>query len=113
MSATANWSYTNTATILPRNEQQSSDGWGAPAGGYGEPYQIACTWVGGGDLMRASDGVEFTPSVRFYHEDKRVKDGDLIAKGVTDDIEKFSEIRAHIEYDMSPFGEEPDFMSVI
>ena len=48
----------------------------------------------------------------YYHEDKRVKFGDLIAQGATTDRSQSDPIQLHDEYDMSFFGEEPDFKSV-
>lgn len=115
MSATASWSYTNTATVWPLAVE--ADGWTSEKPTYGTPYQIACTWVGGGEKMTTSttsgtNGVEFTPLYRFYHEDARVKYGDWIARGVEADRLAGDLIKAHIEYDMSPFGEFADFMSV-
>ena len=109
MSETANWSYTNTATVWPLLEV--GDGWGDPQVGFGEPYQIACTWVGGGERMVNNDGLEFAPSYRYFHEDKRVKYGDWIARGVQTDRLRGEQIKAHTEYDMSPFDEQPDFLS--
>ena len=41
MSNTANWSYTNTATIKPFLSLDLMTGVKV----YGEPYDIACTWV--------------------------------------------------------------------
>lgn len=112
MSTTANWSYTNVATVWPLLAS-TGDGWDGPAGSYGAPYQVACTWVGGGEKMTNNDGEEFAPSFRFWHEDKRVKYGDWIARGVqTDRIASGEQVKQHVEYDMSFFGEEPDFMSV-
>ena len=112
MSTTANWSYTNTATVWPLVAE--ADGWVSDEPTYGTPYQIACTWVGGGEKMTASstDAAEFTPLYRFYHEDVRVKFGDWIARGTETDRLAGDLIKAHIEYDMSPFGEDADFMSV-
>ena len=115
MSTTANWSYTNVATVWPHTSSaETGGGWGD--GGtndeYGEPYAIKCTWVGGGETATNSKGVEFAPKMTYFHEDKRVKFGDLIARGATTDRSQSDPIQLHDEYDMSFFGEEPDFKSV-
>lgn len=110
MSTIANWSYTNTATVWPLRE--SGDGWGGPQVSFGAPYQIKCTWAGGGERVTGNDGLEFVPKMRFWHEDQRVKYGDWIAKGVESYRLNGDQIRQHIEYDMSPFGEQADYMSV-
>lgn len=112
MSDTANWSYANTATVWPVLAED--DAWGGSSPSYGAPYFIACTWVGGGDeTSTAPDGREFVPKYKFYHEDKRVKYGDLIAKGEQTDQLVADPIQNHVEYDMSFFDEEPDFLSVV
>lgn len=110
MSATANWSYTNTATVWPL-ESEGSEWTGGPV--FGEPYQIACTWAGGGERITNQDGQEVVPAIRFWHEDARVKYGDWIARGEESDRLKGDQIKAHTEYDMSPFGESNDYMSVV
>lgn len=115
MSTTANWSYTNVATVWPHTSSaDTGGGWGGGSSDeYGAPYQIACTWVGGGETATNNKGVEFAPKMTYFHEDKRVKFGDLIARGVTTDRTESDPIQAHDEFDMSFFGEEPDFRSVI
>lgn len=110
MSNTANWSYTNTATVWPITE--NTGGWDNENFSFGEPYQIACTWKGGGDLAVNQSGNEFVSKMTFYHEDARVKAGDWIAAGVETDRLNGSEIKAHTEYDMSFFNEAKDFMSI-
>ena len=118
MSTTANWSYTNIATVWPHTTSaETGGGWGGGTSDeYGAPYQIACTWVGGGDVAVKTatnhNGIEFAPKMTYFHEDKRVKFGDLIARGVTTDRTESDPIQAHDEFDMSFFGEEPDFRSV-
>ncbi len=114
MSTTANWSYTNVATVWPHTSSaDTGSGWGDPAGEeYGDPYAIQCTWVGGGETATNNKGEEFAPKMTYFHEDKRVKFGDLIARGVTTDRSESDPIQAHDGYDMSFFGEEPDFKSV-
>ena len=110
MSKIASWSYKNIATVWPL--QPVGTGWGGSQNTYGTPYQIACTWVGGGQLMRNHNGKEFAPSYRYYHEDARVKYGDWIARGGESDRLKGEPIQAHTEYDMLAFGDITDYMSV-
>lgn len=114
MSTTANWSYTNTAIVWPHLDAvDEGSGWGdATTDEYGAPYAIKCTWVGGGDTVVNHKGVEFAPKMTYFHEDKRVKAGDLIARGPYAHRIDADPIQAHDEFDMSPFGEEPDFRSV-
>lgn len=112
MSETAEWAYTNTATVWPVLPE--TDSWGGSVPSYGAPYQINCTWSGGGEETSTTpDGREFVPKYKFFHEDKRVKYGDLIAKGVQTDQLAADPIQNHTEYDMSFFEEEPDFVSVV
>lgn len=112
MSTTANWSYTNTATVFPLTAE--ADGRiGSTQPTYGAPYQIACTWAGGGEKMTGDNGQEFIPAIRYWHEDARPKYGDLIARGVVSDSRLAAEIKSHIQYDMSFFGEAFDYMSVV
>lgn len=106
MSDIARWSYKNIATVWPiigegRNQVR------------GEPYAIACTWAGGGEMMRNNDGQEFVPAIRYWHEDPRVKYGDYIAKGDGATISTASRILSHVEYDMVMFDTNYDFMSVV
>lgn len=116
MSTTANWSYTNTATVFPVvTEADGRIGSIQPV--YGTPYQIACTWAGGGDKggakMTGNNGQEFVPAIRFWHEDARPRYGDLIARGVVTDKRLAAIIKSHVQYDMSFFGEAFDYMSVV
>lgn len=110
MSTTANWSYTNVATVWPL-ESEGSEWTGGPV--FGQPYQIACTWAGGAQPVSGYNAMEVVNSIDFYHEDRRVKYGDWIARGVETDRLKGDEIKEHTEYDMSPFDEEPDFKSTV
>ena len=109
MSATANWSYTNTATVKPRTG--SVDKYGQPE--YGDTYEIACTWgangkqVVAGAEQRGSSGREYVVKNTIYTEDARPKYLDMIQLNGRDDWE---EIRDITEYDMSFFGEVPDYM---
>lgn len=105
MSDTANWSYTNTATIRPF---VSIDDWTGQAT-YGEEYTIACTWTAKSEQQRDARGAEFVSRHQVYTEDKRPKHLDLIKMNGSDEWE---EIRSVTNWDMSFFGEEPDFLLV-
>lgn len=113
MSKTANWSYTNVATVWPKS--------GIPAFGggfaFGSPYTIKCTWTATSRRATDNGGIEFVAAADFFHEDKRVQYGDMIARGDRTDsgepVKEALEIRAHVDWDMSFFGEEQDFRSTI
>lgn len=113
MSTTANWSYTNKATVWRRT--------GVPAFGggfvYAEPFTIACTWTATSRRATDNGGVEFVAACDFFHEDKRVDYGDMIVKGDRTDsaspVKEALPIRSHTDWDMSFFGEERDFRSTI
>lgn len=107
MSETSAWSYTNTATVMPF---LGVDEWGKPS--YGDTYEIACTWgtdgkqergVGG---MSGAQGAELVDTDTIYTEDARPKRLDKIRLNGHDE---FQEIKGRIEYDMSFFGETPDY----
>lgn len=102
MSATANWSYTNTATVKPFI---SIDQWSGETT-YGEEFEIACTWTAKSEQMRDDKGKEFVTKNIIYTEDARPKHLDLIRLNGKDD---FQEIRAVNEFDMSFFSELPDY----
>lgn len=110
MSQTANWCYTNVATIKPLVGQ---DEWGA--GIYGEPYNIACTWAAvdlqerGAGGQAGAQGAELVIKHEVFTEDKRPKYLDMIQLNGNEDWE---EIRQVTSWDMSFFGEEPDFKLV-
>ncbi|MCO7643264.1 hypothetical protein NJI34_41610 [Pseudomonas sp. S 311-6] len=100
MSNTANWSYTNVATIRPR---QGEDEWGNVS--YGPEYTIACTWAAEASQQRDNNGAEFVGRHTIYTEDLRPKFLDLIS---FDGSNGWEEIRSVTQWDMSPFGETPD-----
>lgn len=105
MSATANWSYSNKATVKPFI---SIDSWNNTTV-YGDEFTIKCTWTAESSQERDSDGAEFVSQHIIYTEDNRPKKLDLIQLNGHDDWE---EIRAVTEWDMSPFGETPDYKVV-
>nr|MBO2511803.1 hypothetical protein [Gammaproteobacteria bacterium] len=105
MSKTASWSYTNTATVKPfvsidPMTQESI---------YGEEYQIACTWTAKSEQARDDNGAEFVSRHEIFTEDPRPKYLDKIQlNGSTE----WEEIRSVTGWDMSPFGETPDYRLV-
>ena len=101
MSATAAWSYTNVATIKPRIGE---DSWTGEVQ-YGPEYEIACTWAAETTQARDDNGAEFVGRHTIYTEDLRPQFLDLIRFQGSGGWE---EIRSRTEWDMSPFGENPD-----
>lgn len=110
MSNTANWSYTNIAQVRPLTGR---DRWGAKT--YGETYEIACTWeafqteqreMGG---QQGAQGVELIGKHTVYTEDPRPQKGDELMFAGSNGWE---EIRERTNWDMSFFGEIPDFKLV-
>ncbi|MFV0411146.1 MAG: hypothetical protein ACK5LJ_16035 [Paracoccus sp. (in: a-proteobacteria)] len=104
MSSTANWSYANTATVKPYLGQ---DEWGNAS--YGAEYTIACTWAAKAEQQRDATGAEFVTQNQIYTEDARPKFLDLIKLNGSD---RWDEIRNVTGWDMSFFGEIPDFLLV-
>lgn len=103
MSNTANWSYTNTAKIRPL---LGVDKWGAKT--YGPEYDIACTWEAVTDQERqgGANGMELLARYTVYTEVATVKPLDMILlNGQTE----WQEVRDVLEWDMSFFGETPDY----
>lgn len=105
MSQTANWSYTNVATVKPFVSIDLMSGQTI----YGEPYEIACTWAAKSEQARDERGAEFVSRHQVYTEDKRPKYLDMIQ---FDGSDGWEEIRSVTSWDMSFFGEEPDFLLV-
>jgi len=109
MSATANWSYTNTARIRPFISQDGMTGEIV----YGDEYAIACTWAAESKVFRnpaSKDGEEYVSSYITWSEDPRPKRGDLIL--LDSPVVDWQEILDHMEWDMSPFGETPDYRTI-
>lgn len=104
MSATANWTYTNVATVRPF---LGSDEWGAAQ--YGPEFEIACTWAAKSEQVRDANGAEFVCRHQIYTEDLRPKFLDLIQ---FDGSNGWEEIRAVTTWDMSFFDEQPDVLLV-
>lgn len=112
MSKISRWSYTNTATVWPRGEPD-------PYGGFefGAPYTIKCTWIAKSENRQADGGGgQFISTTDFFHEDGRVRYGDMIAKGdhaaLAEPTAEAREIKAHVDWDMTPFKDPmPDYRS--
>jgi hypothetical protein len=110
MSSISRWSYKNTAIVRPFEGEDLFNGGII----YGDPYEIACTWVAKAEQRRmvggqsGASGGEFVSRYVIYTEDQRPKYRDRIELNGIDTIE---EIRLVTNYDMSPFGEadSPDF----
>ncbi|MGJ8516643.1 hypothetical protein [Carnimonas bestiolae] len=85
---------------------------------YGEPYYIACTFIGGGDMQRDDKGEEFVPSWTVWHEDGHdIKPNDMILIGKQstslDPIaEGAKQVRKQIVYDMAPFAQTTDYATL-
>lgn len=109
MSATSSWSYTNTATVKPFQKQSE---WGGVT--YGPEYTIACTWTANEDQQQSLGGQsgamgdERVAKHKIYTEDARPKMLDQIM--LNNGLSEWEEIRAVTSYDMSFFGEEPDYL---
>lgn len=99
MSSLARWTYTNTAKVRP---VLTRDKYGGKT--YGEEYEIACTWSIESKLAVSAAGVEFTTMAAVFTEDSRPKYQDEIFLNG-----RWVEIKNRLEWDMSPFGDTPDF----
>lgn len=105
MSDTANWSYANTATVKPFSGIDLMSG----VTSYGAEYEIACTWTAKAEQMRDDNGAEFVSKHEIFTEDSRPKCLDLIK---LNGFDRWEEIRSKTGWDMSFFGETPDFKLV-
>ena len=116
MSATANWSYTNVATVYPRVYDDWNNTWTN-----GTPYLIDCTWTANNEVAVDGSGKEFTTNLIFFTELKRngvtatmpqrdwyIARGDTTA--LSDPLKAGANvIKAVTDWAMSFFGEEPDY----
>lgn len=111
MSTTANWSYANVAEIRTLISQDQLTGETI----YSEPYEIACTWTAEATQERerggqgGAQGAEFIARHTIYTEDARPKYLDEIR---FDGSDGWEQIRSVTNWDMSFFGEIPDFKLV-
>lgn len=114
MSNTAAWSYTNTAKV---KRLIGLDRWKGVAE-YDEPYTIDCTWTAAATEERGAGGQsgamgsEFVSKYEIYTEDPRPKHLDLILLNGDDEETGWQEIRSVTHFDMSSFGEDPDYKLV-
>ncbi|MEX9580504.1 hypothetical protein AB7Y04_01085 [Providencia rettgeri] len=118
MSNTAEWVYTNVATVYPVTRGGGRYGDEII---YGTPYLIDCTWQSSNEVVKDDMGKEFVTNNVFYTELKRngvdvqsPERGFYIAKGDTTSQSDPRVAGADIiitvkEDDMSFFGEEPDY----
>ena len=111
MSKTAAWSYTNVATIKPF----SSVDLRTQATIFGTEFEIACTWTATSEMVRDAGGqggsrmAEFVSQHMIFTEDDRVKYLDMIH---FDGSNGWEQIRSVTNWDMSFFGETPDYKLV-
>jgi hypothetical protein len=106
VSKTANWVYTNTATVRPWIGENGVTG----EIDYGPDYEIACTWTAEAKLTTANNGEEFMSTNVIYTEDGRPRCQDKIL--INDPVAGWQEIRALTSWDMSFFGESNDYKLV-
>lgn len=99
MSATANWSYTATATIWRKLE--GNDEYGDPLG-YAEPEQILCDYEGGLSKKLANLGAEIVVKNTVWTEFADAGSGDYLLIGGSDNPDPVAagadEIRQVIRY---------------
>lgn len=107
MSLIARWSYKNTATVKPYLGEDLENGGTL----YGDPFEIACTWAAESKQMRDAKGAEFVSNYVIWSEDARPKYRDMILLN-TEQLTEWQEIRSHMQWDMSPFGDVPDYRTV-
>lgn len=107
MSSIARWSYKNTATVKPYLGEDQENGGTL----YGDPYEIACTWAAESKQMRDATGAEFVSNYIIWSEDARPKYRDMVLLN-TEQLTEWQEIRSHMQWDMSPFADVPDYRTV-
>ena len=108
MSATANWSYTNTAKIKPFISINLMTG----VSTYGAEYDIACTWEANIDISKTEKNEkneEFVIKNLIYTERAGIKRLDKI---LLNGHSEWQDILSVKEWDMSFFGESPDYLLV-
>lgn len=103
MSEIAAWANTNTATVKPFQGKNGMNGQVL----YGEPYEIACTWIADGKVYKDSGGKEFVSNYTIFTEDARPKAHDQIL--IASPGAPWQEILQRLEWDMSMFSMTPDY----
>ncbi|RKQ38398.1 hypothetical protein [Enterobacter sp. R1(2018)] len=113
MSATANWSYTATATIWRKLE--GNDEYGDPLG-YAEPEQIMVDYEGGLSKRIGSLGAEIVVKNTIWTEFTGAAAGDYILIGTSTDADPLNagadEVRQVIRY-ADTFERQADDYAVI
>jgi hypothetical protein len=99
MSATANWSYTATATIWRKLE--GTDEYGDPLG-YAEPEQILCDYEGGLSERIGNLGAEIVVKNTVWSEFALAEVGDYLLIGISTEADPVvagaDEVRQVIRY---------------
>ncbi|MCC4288514.1 hypothetical protein [Vreelandella aquamarina] len=112
MSATSRWVYTNQATLWLQTGKRDPY---TREPLFSGPHVIACTFENMGDTQTDDNGQQFVPRDTVWHEDSLpIKSGDRIVIGdALDDAEPPATAKAIKKvggWDMSFFGEAPDFV---
>lgn len=105
MSKMSRWAYRNTATVKPRTGNVDKYGQAE----YGPTYEIACTWGANAKQLAALGGREYVIKNTIYTEDSRPKYLDMIQLNGSTEWEEIREVQ---QFDMSPFGETPDYFLI-
>lgn len=106
MSKTAEWVYTNIATVRPFLGENGMTG----EIDYGAAYQIACTWTAESKQTTGNGGEEFVSTYTIYTQDARPRYLDRIL--IDDPIAVEQTILSHTSFDMSFFSESNDYKLV-
>lgn len=107
MSGIARWSYTAKAQVKPLLKGPRRGG----SATYGDPYEILCTYTALQLSKMEASAALLGHVIRYeiYTEDPRPGKGDLIQLPDTDEWQK---ILDRTVWDMSPFGQNPDYKLV-
>lgn len=108
MSETSDWIYTQKLLVKP---YLGRDSWGEEEA-YGPEYEIRGTWTAEAEQQRDQTGAEFVSRHTVFTPDPRPKRLDLIKPVGSPTWTQWEEIRNQLEWDMSFFGETPDFKVV-
>lgn len=105
MSATANWSYANTATVKPFLHLDQWSGQKV----FGPEYEIDCTWAATTEEASDAEGKTFVSKYEVFTEHPGIKHLDQIRLSGQ---EEWMTVRLVTEWDMSFFGESNDYKVV-
>lgn len=106
MSSIARWSYTQTAIVKPFITKNGMTGQTQ----YGEPYEIACTWIADGKQYKDSQGKEFVSNYTIFTEDGRPRINDQVL--INSVGAPWQQILQRLEWDTSFFDDTPDYKLV-